>query len=176
MILSFAGPAKDGRANRGRLRLTPSNAPRIEIRTQGRIGAYSVAAKKDCATILLSACRLLGLNASHEISVLLCDGPTMHRLNRQWRRVDRPTNVLSFPLHEMEAGAVPPREPLGDIVMALPVVRREARDLDLEFQRHLSHLLVHGLLHLLGHDHAKPGEARKMEAQEGRILAKLWPK
>ena len=104
---------------------------------------------------------------------MLCDGPTIRRINQKWRGKDKPTNVLSFPLHELDEGGDPPEGPVGDIVLSLRVVGREAKAQGLTFDFHATHLLVHGLLHLLGYDHEKLAEAERMEAEERRILNAL---
>ena len=93
-------------------------------------------------------------------------------LNRQWRGKSGPTNVLSFPLVELTPGAeMPPM--LGDIVIAFETVAREAQEQEKPFVDHLTHLLVHGLLHLVGYDHMNDDEAETMEALERRILQRL---
>ena len=92
------------------------------------------------------------------------------RLNRDYRGRDYATNVLSFP-----AGAVPavvPR-PLGDLVVCASVVAREAREQQKAVRAHWAHLVVHGVLHLLGHDHEDEGEARRMERREIAVLRGL---
>lgn len=107
-----------------------------------------------------------------EVSLLLCDDTAIRRLNAQWRGRDTPTNVLSFPA----AGAAPlPGAPamLGDIAVAWATTRREAEREGKTLEAHLTHLLVHGLLHLLGHDHETDQEAEAMERLERRILARL---
>lgn len=105
-----------------------------------------------------------------EVSVLLTDDGEQRVLNRDHRGKDRATNVLSFP-----AGVAPPvgPRPLGDISLALETVLAEAADQDKTPADHTSHLLVHGLLHLLGHDHEDDATAEAMEALERRILAGL---
>ena len=94
----------------------------------------------------------------------------MRKFNARWRSISQATNVLSFPLLELKAETSPPPGPLGDIVVALPVVRREARQAGMSLESHLAHMLIHGLLHLLGYDHQTPGEARRMEKLERRLL------
>ena len=109
-----------------------------------------------------------------EVSVLLADDARVRELNRVWRGVDKPTNVLSFPARE-------PGEPwpaegpahLGDVAVALETVLREAAAEDKAPGDHLAHLVVHGTLHLLGHDHDADAEADAMEALEIRVLAGL---
>jgi probable rRNA maturation factor len=106
------------------------------------------------------------------VSLLLADDRQVQRLNREWRGQDKPTNVLSFPaLDEF----TPPgcALPLGDIVLALETVRAEARSQDKELAGHMAHLLVHGVLHLLGYDHEESRSARRMEALERQTLQGL---
>lgn len=111
-----------------------------------------------------------GVDGAVEVSLLLTDDAEQRRLNRDHRGRDSATNVLSFP-----AGFVPPAgpRPLGDIALALETVVREARDQDKSVADHVSHLLVHGTLHLLGYDHVDDVEAEEMEALEREILAGL---
>ena len=105
-----------------------------------------------------------------EVSVLLTDDSEIQSLNRQWRDKDRPTAVLSFPADPVDAPF------LGDIAVALGVTQSDADARDLTLPQHLSHLLIHGLLHLLGHDHKDDTEAAEMEALEIEALASLgWP-
>ena len=96
-------------------------------------------------------------------------------LNARYREKDKPTNVLSFPAPPPPSGGLPSGEPhvLGDIVLAAETVAREARDLSIPLADHVRHLVVHGVLHLLGHDHEADDEAVVMEALETRLLAKL---
>ncbi|MDF1585361.1 rRNA maturation RNase YbeY [Marinimicrococcus flavescens] len=108
-----------------------------------------------------------------EVSILLADDETVRALNRDYRGKDKPTNVLSFPA-ELEV-ELPEEAPclLGDIVLALETVREEAMREGKQAAHHLSHLVVHGTLHLLGHDHEEAEEAERMEALETQILAGL---
>jgi probable rRNA maturation factor len=91
-------------------------------------------------------------------------------LNYRWRRRNGPTNVLSFPADGVDH-AVPGL--LGDIVICAPVVETEAREQGKTRDAHWAHMVVHGVLHLLGLDHVRKSEARRMEAEEKRILAEL---
>jgi probable rRNA maturation factor len=119
--------------------------------------------------------RLLGAaGGSVELGIVLTDDATVRGLNRAWRRHDRPTNVLSFP-SGIEPGEVPSGAPwlLGDVVLAFETVEREARAAGRPLRHHLAHLLVHGVLHLLGHDHEVEAEALGMEALEVELLAQL---
>ena len=109
-----------------------------------------------------------------EVGIRLTDDAELRALNRDFRGQDKPTNVLSFPGDDPAA----PREPgqpllLGDIALALETTVREADELGRTVEAHLAHLIVHGVLHLLGHDHLDDAEAAAMEALETRVLAGL---
>jgi len=97
----------------------------------------------------------------------------MRKLNARWRRIDRPTNVLAFPLHQGARPFRPAPGPVGDIAVALPIARREARERGIALDSHLDRLLVHGLLHLIGFDHATDAQAAAMERRERRLLANI---
>ena len=111
-------------------------------------------------------------------SVLFTSDAEVHQLNREWRAKDKPTNVLSFPMIDRaellalpEAGAP---ELLGDLALAAETCTREASDKGVPLADHAAHLLVHGLLHLAGHDHElSPADAQAMEALEIKALAKI---
>ncbi len=106
------------------------------------------------------------------ICVTLSGDEDVQALNCRWRGKDAPTNVLSFPAPQMPA---PPQEApfLGDLVLAGGVVRREADSAGVPLEEQLAWLVVHGILHLLGHDHLQEDERRRMEALERRALARL---
>jgi probable rRNA maturation factor len=150
-----------------------SRGPKTLVELQGRLGAYAPPLAARAERILRRIGSAAGLGARHELSVLLCDGPIIRRLNRRWRHMDKPTDVLAFPLHELRPGAAPPPGPLGDIVLALPVARRQAAALHLPWDAHFAHLLTHGLLHLLGYDHATSAQDRAMKREEQRLLRLL---
>lgn len=122
--------------------------------------------------------------ASCEIGLLACDDARIAGLNGDFRGKPAPTNVLSWPAEERAAetpGARPrPPQPgpdgviaLGDIAIAWDTCTREAAEQGKPFSAHVTHLLVHGLLHLLGHDHMRDADATLMEATEVEILGKL---
>jgi probable rRNA maturation factor len=111
-----------------------------------------------------------------ELAVMLTDDAGIRTLNQNWRGIDKPTNVLSFPALQPPEGAQEPDDAprmLGDIAIAYETTRREADEEEKTFANHLSHLAVHGFLHLVGYDHEKDGEAETMEALERDILAQL---
>lgn len=107
----------------------------------------------------------LGASKVYEISLVLTNDTEIQELNRAWRGKDKPTNVLSFPQDEDAL--------LGDIILALGVVEREAAEQSKTLTDHTAHLTVHGLLHLLGYDHEEDNEAEEMEALEIAICQKL---
>jgi probable rRNA maturation factor len=111
----------------------------------------------------------ISLAANAEISVLFCDDGYIRGLNRKWRGIDQPTNVLSFPAGRDAAFA----PLLGDIVIAFETASREASEAGRPLRDHVAHLLVHGFLHLIGHDHIGAAEAETMEALERAILGRL---
>jgi probable rRNA maturation factor len=133
----------------------------------GELGALARA-------VLDAACAELALTAEPpaEVSLLFTDDAHIRDLNRQWRNKDKPTNVLSFPAMAVHPG-IPLPPVLGDVVLALGTVRREAVLEDKSFEHHLSHLILHGFLHLIGYDHEDEQEAEEMESAERRILARL---
>jgi probable rRNA maturation factor len=108
-----------------------------------------------------------------ELSVLLCDDDIIAGLNARWRGQERPTNVLSFPAPALPGAAPDGLVPLGDIAIAYETVVREAGEQGKAVADHLSHLVVHGFLHLLGYDHHMDGEAEHMERLERDILARI---
>ncbi|WP_086619644.1 rRNA maturation RNase YbeY [Erythrobacter tepidarius] len=112
------------------------------------------------------------------VSLLFTSDAEVHALNREWRGRDKPTNVLSFPMLERTElaglGADGPPVMLGDIALAHETCAREAAGKGISLADHATHLIVHGLLHLAGHDHVNcEAEAEAMEALETAILAKL---
>jgi probable rRNA maturation factor len=116
----------------------------------------------------------LALPARVELGVNLADDACQQRLNRDYRGCDAPTNVLAFPAWA-PGETLAPEAPLllGDVVLALETVTREAEEQGKPLVDHLSHLTVHGVLHLLGYDHQARDEALTMEALESSILASL---
>jgi len=115
---------------------------------------------------------------SGALCVLLADDSRLRALNLEFRAKDAPTNVLSFPMGPLLGSDKAPMGEtegswLGDVALAFETVEREARAQGKPLADHLTHLVVHGTLHLLGHDHLDDEEAERMEALERRILAGL---
>ena len=122
------------------------------------------------AELALSDCAIAG---ELELSVVLTDDAEVQALNRDWRGQDKPTNVLSFP-GDRESAAPGAPALLGDVVIALQTVQREVAAGDAaSLSDHLAHLVVHGVLHLLGHDHEDDAEAEEMERRETALLKRL---
>jgi probable rRNA maturation factor len=102
-----------------------------------------------------------------EIAIVLADDSTLRALNRDWRGIDAPTNVLSFQAKNAASGY------LGDVILAHETIAREARAEGKPLAHHVAHLAVHGFLHLLGYDHERQKNALKMERTERQILRRL---
>jgi probable rRNA maturation factor len=115
-----------------------------------------------------------GLGAA-ELAIMLTDDAGIRTLNSNWRGIDKPTNVLSFPALPPSGRSGPDDAPrmLGDIAIAFQTTLSEAREEQKPFDHHLSHLAVHGFLHLIGYDHETDDEAVAMETLEQNILAQL---
>jgi len=123
--------------------------------------------KRAARAALLAALPLR--QGTYQLTIVLTGDAEMRTLNRTWRGKDAATNVLSFPADD-DIG-----EPglLGDVVLAYETTRKEAREQDIALQDHVSHLVIHGVLHLLGLDHAEDAEAERMENLERAALASL---
>lgn len=107
-----------------------------------------------------------------QVSLRVVGAAESRKLNRQWRDEDHATNVLSFPAGEMpEVAGV--AASLGDLVVCLPVVKREAREQSIALDAHWAHMMIHGVLHLLGYDHEDDRDAQVMEACEAAILERF---
>ncbi len=144
----------------------------VEISRAG--GAWDAAAEEIVLRVAQTVFEQEGECGAAELSVLLADDSFVQSLNRKFRGKDKPTNVLSFPHAPVPTDALYD-EPssLGDIALAYETVKAEAKTQSKSFDDHLAHLVVHGVLHLLGYDHVDEGDAEKMEARE-RDLLKLF--
>ncbi|ODR99903.1 hypothetical protein AUC68_01905 [Methyloceanibacter methanicus] len=119
-------------------------------------------------------------DARYELTIVLTDDAEIGQLNRTWRGKDQPTNVLSFPAGDIPHGAEGAENavhggcvPLGDVVIAFETTEAEAAEKAITLPDHVSHLVVHGTLHLLGFDHLDDAEAEQMEGLERQALASL---
>ena len=141
---------------------------------------------KNCALIRRTIRTVLeqeGMLLPCEISVLLTDDEGIHQTNLEMREVDRPTDVLSFPMFELTPGEKPGEEdadpdtglvPLGDMVLSLERARLQAEEFGHSLEREICYLAVHSVLHLLGYDHMDEGEMKaQMRGREEKILSAL---
>jgi probable rRNA maturation factor len=144
--------------------------PVIDVAVEAQAWASLANPRRLAETALTAAIEETGvlLAPEAEISVVLCDDGFIQKLNRQWRGIDKPTNVLAF-----RAAGGPAAALLGDIVIAYETAAKEAAGAGKSLGDHVAHLLVHGFLHLIGHDHEKAEEAERMEAIERAVLARL---
>lgn len=149
-----------------------ANSPHVDTLVDAACWNAEPRAEAVIAGAIAAAAKAIAFAEPAEIAVLLTDDGAMQALNKQWRGLDKPTNVLSFP------AVMPPGDPagpraLGDIALAYETCRREAEADRTTFAHHLSHLAVHGFLHLVGYDHMTDDEAETMERIERDVLANL---
>jgi probable rRNA maturation factor len=145
-------------------------APSITIQVQSPLWEAEPAAEQTVRDAIAAAAATLS-TADNEVSILLTDDKAIRLLNREWRGIDKPTNVLSFPAATTKASV---RMPLfGDIVIAYETLKRECDDEGRIFLHHLAHLTVHGFLHLIGYDHQVEAQAEEMEGLESKIMMRM---
>jgi probable rRNA maturation factor len=111
--------------------------------------------------------------AGREVALSTVGAARMRSLNRRYRGRDKPTNVLSFPVQPHPGAGSTQPQPLGDVVICPAVLRREARAQGKAERAHWAHLVVHGALHLVGYDHERDADARRMERREIAVLRAL---
>lgn len=137
----------------------------IEVQNEARDRRVSV---RDLKRVAKHVCEAIGY-AKAELSIVLTGDAQIHALNKQWRGKDKPTDVLSFPQADFEITGL-----LGDVVISVETAARQAPKYGNDFGAELDRLLVHGILHLIGHDHVHGGpQARKMKREEERVLKSL---
>lgn len=146
------------------------SARRPEITVQfatRRVGVPHPRALREWASAALRQSATPGLRAARDasLSIRVVGAAESRRLNRTWRGKDKPTNVLSFPAPATQSPL------LGDLAICAAVVAREAREQGKSPQAHWAHMVVHGVLHLLGYDHEADRDATVMEARETALLA-----
>ncbi|MBV9756208.1 MAG: rRNA maturation RNase YbeY [Alphaproteobacteria bacterium] len=148
--------------------MEPGSRRRPAFRARGQAGIPIIVADRAWRRVVPGAASIAARAAAAAGgagSIVLASDREVKRLNARHRGRNKPTNVLTFE---------PPAPGLGgDIVLASGVVRREAAAAGRRVAHHLAHLVVHGVLHLGGHDHGRPGDARRMEMTEARILRRL---
>jgi probable rRNA maturation factor len=154
------------RANKARTGRTRASV-KIDIRVESDLWKRKPDIKTVARRAIVKAATMAALPKC-ELSVLLTDDPTIRTINADWRGVNAPTNVLSFP-----APGGGDRPFIGDIVLAYETIAAEARAERKPFAHHFAHLAVHGFLHLLGYDHIRKKDAEIMEDAERGILRQL---
>jgi len=152
--------------------IAKASAPVVDVIVESVLWDAAPDAEKAVCRAVGEAAHALGAAVDgRSLAVLLTDDASSRRLNAQWRGLDKPTNVLSFPpapvAHETATKS------LGDIAIAYETTAREAQSEDKAFLDHLTHLTVHGFLHLLGYDHEAATQAEQMEQLERAILRRL---
>ncbi len=150
------------------------DSKRTRSKPQARVAVQYACTRRAVPAVVslrrFAAAALHGRTSIPALTIRVVGGPESARLNATYRGKTGPTNVLSFPFQAPPQAA---RDALGDLVICAPVVAREARAQGKSPRAHWAHMVVHGVLHLLGHDHIKAREARLMEGLEKRILADL---
>lgn len=149
----------------------PCGSAAIDVVVEAELWRAEPAAEAAVTRAIAAAADAVGGEAA-DVAVLLTDDDHIRILNRDFRKLDKPTNVLSFPAAPAMAAPAAPRF-LGDIAIAFETTQREAEAEGKPLTHHVSHLAVHGFLHLAGFDHETDAEAEAMEALERRILARL---
>lgn len=146
--------------------------PGVSVDVDVASSVTSVPDESEIQSWVADAIRELAVKRDCEVSIRIVDEEEGRELNKRYRNIDKATNVLSFPSDEESPIVLTPGVPylLGDIVICGPIVEREAAAQNKAPAAHWAHLLVHGTLHLLGHDHTIHSEAEVMEAIETRIL------
>lgn len=143
----------------------------------GDIAAVAERVKNMVADVVLPEVDILNQDKTFAINLCLSNDKEVHRLNYEFRGMDKPTNVLSFANMDDESFEMLLSEegevPLGDIIIAYETMVKEAGELDISLHDHFCHLWAHGLLHVLGYDHMEPEDAAQMESREIEILQKL---
>ena len=145
-----------------------TSPPHIDIQVQSPLWNAQPLAEQTIREAISAAAGALSTEGG-EVSILLTDDSEIAKLYRDWRGIDKPTNVLSFPASRVGQGD----KLLGDIVIAYETLERESTDESRDFLHHLAHLAVHGFLHLIGFDHETDAQAEEMEGLESRIMMRL---
>ncbi|MBS4912880.1 MAG: rRNA maturation RNase YbeY [Veillonella sp.] len=139
------------------------------IETMEPVPAYEEIVNRVCAEVS----RVYGIGNDEELSVLLCDNPYIHQLNKTYRNIDRPTDVLSFALNEGEDNGDLESHLIGDLIISLERTAEQAEEYGHPFERELAYLTVHGCLHILGYDHMTDEDKKEMRQEEEFVLGNL---
>ncbi|MBP3401261.1 MAG: rRNA maturation RNase YbeY [Selenomonadales bacterium] len=148
----------------------------IEISNQQEKMTVTQAIEDRIIEVLEETARVHEVDDLAEVSLMFTDDETIHEMNREYRGIDRPTDVLSFALEEGEEEEIyggPEENLLGDIIISVETATRQAEEYGHSVEREMAFLALHGMLHLLGYDHMEEEERKEMRAQEEAILASL---
>ena len=148
----------------------------IEISNQLEIMTVTQVIEDRIIEVLEETARVHEVDDLAEVSLMFTDDETIHEMNREYRGIDRPTDVLSFALEEGEEEEIyggPEENLLGDIIISVETATRQAEEYGHSVEREMAFLALHGMLHLLGYDHMEEEERKEMRAQEEAILASL---
>lgn len=148
----------------------------IEISNQQEKMTVTQAIEDRIVEVLEETARVHEVDDLAEVSLMFTDDETIHEMNREYRGIDRPTDVLSFALEEGEEEEIyggPEENLLGDIIISVETATRQAEEYGHSVEREMAFLALHGMLHLLGYDHMEEEERQEMRAQEEAILASL---
>ena len=140
----------------------------LNINTEKEIDCPSVETMEKWASCAL---KTAGYAKDSQISVTMVDADEIRRLNRTYRQIDTPTNILSFPFEQPEG--IPELPLLGDLIICVDVLKREAEEQKITIDEHFAHLIVHGCLHLLGYDHIEEQDQIVMEKYEIQTVEAL---
>lgn len=152
---------------------------KLQIQNKQRKFSVSKEIKEGIKKIILSALEEEGISFSVEISMVLINNPDIRKLNKEYRAIDKETDVLSFPIYtkrEIKSLVQKPKTHgkevilLGDIIISLEKVQEQSIEYGHSFERELNYLIIHGILHLLGYDHIKKSDKQKMREKEELIL------
>ena len=147
-----------------------ASPPQIDIQMQSPLWEAQPLAAQTVREAIAAAASALS-TAGGEVSIVLADDLAIRVLNRDWRGIDKPTNVLSFPAADRKTSE--DARLLGDIIIAFETLERECDNESRIFLHHLAHLAVHGFLHLIGYDHQTDSQAEEMEGLESKIMTRL---
>lgn len=148
----------------------------IEISNQQEKMTVTQAIEDRIIEVLEETARVHEVDDLAEVSLMFTDDETIHEMNREYRGIDRSTDVLSFALEEGEEEEIyggPEENLLGDIIISVETATRQAEEYGHSVEREMAFLALHGMLHLLGYDHMEEEERQEMRAQEEAILASL---
>jgi probable rRNA maturation factor len=169
-------PGANSRRNRNSGPMAPYALPITEVLVVADVWQAEPDAETVIHRAITAAAEFVNAGIGEaELAVMLTDDAGIRTLNSNWRGIDKPTNVLSFPALPPSGPSGPGDAPrmLGDIAIAYQTARQEADDEQKPFDHHLSHLAIHGFLHLIGYDHEQDDDAEDMETLEREILAQL---